>query len=177
VSDTLVLNADGLPVSYLPLSIVQWKEAVMYMYHDKCNVLEWYDDWMVRSPSWETRVPAVIMLKEYMQKSRKPRFSKSNLYLRDMYECGYCGSRHFKSELTIDHVVPISRGGKTAWDNCISSCGPCNSHKGNRMDIRPRYKPYTPGYYELVRKRKQLPFDLKHPSWNQWLGLDEILTQ
>jgi len=51
MSDVLVLNADAQPVSMLPLSIVQWKEAVMYMYHDKCTVLEWYDDWLVRSPS------------------------------------------------------------------------------------------------------------------------------
>ena len=49
MSDTLVLNADAQPVSFLPLSVVQWKEAVMYMYHDKCTVLDWYDDWIVRA--------------------------------------------------------------------------------------------------------------------------------
>lgn len=173
MSDTLVINADGLPVSMLPLSVVQWKEAVMYMYHDKVNVLEWYDDWMVRSPSWETRVPAVIMLKEYLHKTRKPRFSKSNLYLRDLYECAYCGTVVNKTTATLDHVIPISRGGKTTWENSVTACGPCNSRKGNRLDIRPRYKPYAPGYYELVRKRKQFGFEVRHPSWTQWLGLEQ----
>lgn len=174
MSDTLVLNADGLPVSMLPLSIIQWKEAVLYMYHDKATVLEWYDDWTVRSQRWETRVPAVIMLKEYLHKTRKPRFSKSNLYLRDMYECAYCGTKVNRGTATMDHVLPISKGGKTNWENIVTACGPCNSRKGNDERIRPRYKPYAPGYYELVRKRKQLPMDLKHPSWEKWLGLDQV---
>ena len=174
MSDVLVLNADAQPVSFLPLSVVQWKEAVMYMYHDKCNVLEWYDDWMVRSPTWETRVPAVIMLKQYMHKTRRPRFSKSNLYLRDLYECGYCGNKFVKHELTTDHVTPLSRGGGTNWTNCITACKPCNWAKGSKVgpEWRPRYKPYAPGYYELVRKRKQLPLNLRHPSWVQWLDLE-----
>ena len=176
MSDTLLLNADAQPVSYLPLSIIQWKEAVMYMYMDKCDVLEWYDDWMVRSPSWETRVPAVIMLKTYLHKTRKPRFSKSNLYLRDIYECGYCGTHVNKSQATVDHVHPISRGGKTNWENCITSCQKCNWSKGNKTgpQWRPRYTPYAPGYYELVRKRKQLGFDYRHPSWERWLDADRV---
>ena len=176
MSDTLVINADGLPVSMLPLSVVQWKEAIMYMYHDKVTVLEWYDDWMVRSPSWETRVPAVIMLKDYLHKTRKPRFSKSNLYLRDIYECCYCGTHVNKSNATMDHVVPLSKGGKTNWENIVTACGPCNSRKGNHVgpQWKPKYKPYAPGYYELVRKRKQFGFDLRHPSWAAWIGLEEI---
>lgn len=174
MSDTLVINADGLPVNMLPLSVVQWKEAVLYMYHDKVSVLEWYDDWTVRSPSWETRVPAVIMLKEYLHKTRKPRFSKSNLYLRDLYECAYCGCGVSKATATMDHVLPISHGGKTNWENIVTACAPCNHKKGNDKRIKPKYRPHTPGYYELVRKRKQFEFDLRHPSWHQWLGLDEV---
>lgn len=172
--DTLVLNADAQPVSYLPLSAVQWKEAIMYMYHDKCSVLEWYDNWMVRSPSWETRVPAVIMLKDYLRHSKQVRFSKSNVYLRDMYSCLYCGCDVTKSSATMDHVHPISKGGRTEWTNIVTACGDCNSRKGNSLSPswRPRYKPYRPGYWELVRKRKQLPFQVRHPSWNQWLQLE-----
>jgi len=169
MGDTLVINADGQPVSYLPLSAVQWREAILYMYHDKCNVMEWYDDWVVRSARWETRVPAVIMLKDYLRRTRKPRFSKNNLYLRDQYKCLYCSQPFQKNQLTLDHVVPISRGGKTRWDNCVSACGPCNSRKGNKLLMRPSYKPYAPGYYELARKRMQMPIELRHPSWEQWL--------
>lgn len=173
--DTLLLNANAQPVSYLPLSAIQWKEAILYMYHDKCSVLEWYNDWLVHSPTWETRVPAVIMLKEYVRTKTAVRFSKSNVYLRDQYSCLYCGDRVTKREATLDHVVPVSRGGKTNFENIATSCAPCNTRKGNKMspEWRPRYKPYRPGYWELVRKRKQLPFEVKHPSWYQWLDLEK----
>jgi 5-methylcytosine-specific restriction endonuclease McrA len=175
--DTLLLNADGQPVSFLPLSAIQWKEAIMYMYHDKVTVMNWYDDWMVRSPTWETRVPSVIMLKEYMHKTRTPRFSKGNLYLRDMYECAYCGVDLTKATATMDHVLPISHGGKTNWKNIVTACGPCNHRKGNDKRIKPKYAPHTPGYYELVRKRKQLGIEVKHPSWYQWLDLEQDVAE
>lgn len=173
--DTLLLNADAQPLSYLPLSAIQWKEAIMYMYHDKCTVLDWYDDWMVRSTSWETRVPAVIILKDFVRTKTMVRFSKNNVYLRDQYRCLYCDDRVNKKSATMDHVIPVSRGGKTNFENIATACAPCNTRKGNKMspEWRPSYKPYAPGYWELVRKRKQLPFEVKHPSWYQWLDLEK----
>jgi len=169
MSDVLILNANAQPVNYLPLSVINWKEAIRYMYHDKCDVLEWYDDWLVRSPSWETKVPAVIMMKQYIKSKSEVRFSKSNLYLRDQYKCQYCGNDFSRSHLTMDHVVATSRGGKTEWTNIVAACNPCNSTKGNRMDWKPKYKPYRPGYWELVRKRKQMEFTIKHPSWELFI--------
>jgi len=169
MADTLVLNADGQPVSYLPLSAIQWKEAITYIWLDKCNVLEWYDDWVVSSPSWETRVPAVIMLKQMMRRRRTPRFSKTNLYLRDLYTCQYCNTQFPRTNLTLDHVNPISLGGKTTWTNIVAACGPCNSAKGNKTHMKPVSEPYQPDYYELVANRKQLGLDLKHPAWQQFI--------
>jgi hypothetical protein len=61
---TLVLNADAQPTSLLPLSVVDWREAIRYLVLDKVSVMAWYDDWIVHSANWSTRVPAVIMLKE-----------------------------------------------------------------------------------------------------------------
>ena len=75
MGQVLLLNADAQPVSYLPLSAIEWKEAITYLWLDKVIVLDWYDDWMVRSEHWETRVPAVIMLKEMQRRRAKPRFS------------------------------------------------------------------------------------------------------
>ena len=175
MSDTLVINADGLPVSVIPLSVVSWKEAILYMYHDKCDVMEWYDNWIVHSARWETRVPAVIMLKDYLRRATEVRFSKNNVFLRDQYHCLYCGTGVTNNSGTLDHVVPISRGGRTNWENIVTACSPCNMRKGNRLNMKPQYAPYKPGYYELVRKRKQLPFNLRHNSWAQWLQLDEII--
>lgn len=169
MSDVLVLNADAQPISYLPLSAVQWKEAIVYMFMDKCDVLEWYDDWIVKSPSWETKVPAVIILKEFQRRRRTPRFSKTNLYLRDLYTCQYCNSSFPRKSLTMDHVRPLSLGGKTNWENIVSACGPCNTRKGNKMKMKPKRMPYIPDYYELVNKRKQLEIDVRHPSWSNYL--------
>jgi 5-methylcytosine-specific restriction endonuclease McrA len=169
MADTLVLNADGQPISYLPLSAIQWKEAITYMWLDKCNVLEWYDDWVVRSSSWETRVPAVIIMKEMYRRRRTPRFSKTNVYLRDLYTCQYCGEPFSRNSLTLDHVIPISRGGRTNWENIVTACNPCNSRKGNSLTPKPKIQPYQPDYYELVNTRKQMNFDIRHPSWELFL--------
>jgi len=169
MGDTLVINADGQPVSFLPISAVQWKEAILYMYHDKCTVLDWYDDWVVRSARWETRVPAVIMHKDYLKRRTTPRFSKQSMYLRDMYTCQYCDNLFAKTSLTVDHVIPVSKGGKLRWDNCVAACSPCNVAKGNKTHMKPKTTPYTPTYFELARKRMQMPVQLKHPSWETWL--------
>jgi hypothetical protein len=83
MGSTLVLNTDGAPVSMLPLSVIPWEEAIKYMVLDKAVVLEWHDNWIVHSASWETQVPAVIMLKEYMKKNAGVRFSKNNVFLRN----------------------------------------------------------------------------------------------
>lgn len=169
MSDTLVLNADGAPVSYLPLSVIDWQEAIRYMVLDKANVLEWHENWIVRSARWETQVPAVIMLRDYMKPKSTIRYSKSNVFLRDGYKCAYCEKQLLKKECTLDHVLPISHGGKTTFENTVTACGPCNAGKGNNKKIRPKFKPYKPDFYELVNKRKRMPFNLRHEAWAQYI--------
>ena len=169
MSHTLLLNADAQPVSYLPLSAIKWKEAITYLWLDKVTVLEWYDDWMVHSATWETKVPAVMMLKDMQRRRQKPRFSKANLYVRDVYTCQYCNTPYTKQNLTLDHVVPLSLGGKTSWANIVAACGPCNNRKGNKTNMKPVRQPYAPDYFDLVNKRKQLSMSIAHPSWNAYL--------
>jgi 5-methylcytosine-specific restriction endonuclease McrA len=167
--DTLVINADGSPVSVMPLSSITWQESIKYLVLDKVNVLEWHDNWIVRSANWETRVPSVVMLKEYMKTKKNVRFSKSNVFLRDLYTCQYCRANLNKAACTLDHVTPISLGGKTNWDNSVTACGPCNSRKSNSTKMKPFIRPYRPDFYELVNKRKQLPFNLKHKNWTDYI--------
>ena len=169
MSDVLVLNADAQPVSYLPLSAIQWKEAITYLWMDKVTVLDWYDDWVVRSASWETKVPAVIMMKQMMRRRRRPRFGKTNLYIRDLYTCQYCNTSQTRNNLTLDHVIPLSKGGRTRWENIVAACGPCNSKKGNKTIMKPVRQPYEPDYYELVSNRKKLEMKVRHPSWQAYL--------
>lgn len=169
MSSTLMLNADCSPISLLPLSVITWEESIKYLVTEKAVVVEWYDDWIVRSANWSTHVPAVMILKEYQKKKSGVRFSKANIFLRDQYRCQYCGTEVNKKSATLDHVLPTSLGGKSTWENCTTSCHPCNSKKGNNQKIVPTSKPYKPNYFALVEKRKQMHWDIGHPSWANYL--------
>jgi 5-methylcytosine-specific restriction endonuclease McrA len=172
MSDCLILNTDGSPVSLLPLSTITWQDAIKYMVLEKAHVLEWHDDWIVRSARWETRVPAVIMVKEYMKKKTSVRYSKQNVFLRDGYKCQYCGIDVNRRTATLDHLIPVSKGGKSVWDNAVCACSKCNSHKGNKSGFKPKKAPHRPNYYELVEKRKLFEFHISHPAWKAYLGLE-----
>jgi 5-methylcytosine-specific restriction endonuclease McrA len=154
----------------LPLSTIGWEEAVRYLVSEKAIALEWYDDWIVRSEKWSTRVPAVMILKEYQKKKTAVRYSKQNVFLRDGYICQYCEDDVSRKTATLDHVMPTSHGGKTTWENTVTACGPCNAGKGNNKKIVPKMKPYKPTYFQLAEKRKRLKWELQHPSWANYLG-------
>ena len=169
---TLLLNADAQPVSLLPLSIVDWQEAIRYLVLDKVEVLSWYDDWTVRSANWSTPVPAVIMLKEYQKPKNTMRMSKRNIFLRDEYVCQYCGTDVSDHTATLDHVHPVSLGGKTTWENSTTACKPCNYKKAASTKLKPKNKPHKPHFWELVEKRKKRGFHIHHPSWAYYLGIE-----
>jgi 5-methylcytosine-specific restriction endonuclease McrA len=169
MSDCLILNTDGSPVSHLPLSVINWQEAIKYMVLDKAVVLAWHDKWIVHSANWETAVPAVIMLKEYMKKKTGIRFSKQNVFLRDGFVCQYCNVEVNKRTATLDHVLPTSHGGKTTFENTVCACTSCNSRKGNDKKIKPKRAPHKPSYYELVERRKKIPFEMRHPDWAMYI--------
>ena len=169
MADCLLLNADGQPVSYMPLSTLTWQESIRYLVLDKAGVLEWHDSWIVHSATWETQVPSVMILRDYMKPKHSVRFSRSNVYLRDNCECQYCGLKIDRKVATLDHVMPVSKGGKSTWENCTTACGPCNAAKSDKLGYKPRIKPYKPDYYELVNKRKKLSFNLIHTEWRKFL--------
>lgn len=170
MSATLLLNADGMPVSYMPLSTLTWEDAIKYMVLNKADVLLYHDSWIVHSANWETQVPSVMMLREYMKPKTSIRFSRSNVYLRDNYKCQYCGTHVDRKEATLDHVLPFSKGGKTVWDNCVTACGPCNAAKADKLGWKPKNKPYKPEYFELVNKRKQQGIQVKYDEWMQFIA-------
>ncbi len=138
---------------------------------DKAEVLEWHDEWVVRSARWETRVPAVLMLKEYQKPKSTMRLSKRNIFLRDEYTCQYCGVDVNDQTATLDHVHPVSLGGKTTWENSTTACKTCNYRKAAYVGkYKPKKAPYKPHFWDLVEKRKRRGFHLQHPSWINYLG-------
>lgn len=173
MSDTLLLNSDAQPVCLLPVSVINWQDAIRYMVLEKAVVLSWYDNWVVHSATWETPVPSVLILTEYMKPKSTIRYSKQNVFLRDGYTCQYCGTDVSKRTATLDHVLPVSHGGKTTFENTVCACGTCNANKGNNKKIVPKHKPHKPTYWELVQRRRQMPFDVKHPDWKMYLGIAE----
>lgn len=168
---TLLLNADMQPVSLLPLSIVDWQEAVRYMVLDKVEVLEWYENWVVRSARWQTRVPAVMMLKTYQKPKHTMRLSKRNIFLRDEYHCQYCGVNVTDLTATLDHVHPVSLGGKTTWENSTTACKTCNFKKAAYVGkMKPKKLPYKPTFWDLVAKRRAKGYNMAHASWAYYLA-------
>lgn len=125
----LVLNADYQPLSYLPLSVWSWQDAIKAVWQGRVDVVATYDA-EVRSASAAFEIPSVVVLRNYEARStRAPRYSKRLLLLRDQFTCQYCRNRFHGSQLTADHVVPRASGGKSTWDNVVASCLPCNQKK------------------------------------------------
>ena len=141
---TLVLNADYRPLSYYPLSLWSWQEAVKAAFADRVNVIAEYDH-AVHSPSIEIKIPSVVVLKDYVKPAKRTAFTRFNLFLRDEFTCQYCG---VMGEMTFDHIIPRSRGGRTTWENVVAACSPCNLKKANKTlkqsGLRLRHPPCTP---------------------------------
>src|SRR5260370_36949265 len=116
----LVLNADCGALSYFPLSLWSWQETVKAVSLDRVNIIYEYDE-IVRSPSFEMRLPSVISLKEYIPAARRPAFTRFNVFLRDRFSCQYCGEPFSSHDLTFDHVIPRSRGVRTTWGNGVTA--------------------------------------------------------
>ena len=145
----MVLNADFRPLSYFPLSLLTWQEAVKAVVTDRVNVVNEYDQ-VVHSPSIEFRLPSVISLKKFVPQARKPAFTRFNVFLRDRFACQYCSTALPSHELTFDHIVPRSRGGRTTWENVVTACAPCNLKKGGRQSSECRMIPKRKPMYKVL---------------------------
>ena len=171
MSNTLLLNSDFNPISILPLSVISWQHAIKLYFLDRVTVIEEYDNWEIHSEYLTIKVPAVCVTKDYFKYKKAAKFSRSNLFLRDLYQCQYCGDTFDHKELTLDHVIPRSEGGKTTWENSVTACKPCN-HKKATKHWRPLREPFKPDQYHLINKWKQRPVRVQHESWYQYLGLE-----
>jgi len=146
-----------LSQGYEPIKIIPWQRAMILLTLQKVDVVEEYDA-EVRATSLVVRIPAVVRLRKAFRRFAKPvKFSRVNIYARDGYRCQYCAAKCATDQLTYDHVVPRSRGGRTSWDNIVSCCYACNRRKANRTPAEAkmvlRSTPVRPAWIPAVQIR------------------------
>ena len=165
MNSVLVLNA-----TYEPLSVVSVKRAVILLLKEKAELVEAAEA-RLRAENLNMPVPLVIRMVYYVripQRMFLP-LSRRTVLARDQYTCQYCGAAPGRAELTIDHVVPRSRGGATRWDNVVVACRSCNQRKGNRTPQEAgmilERAPRRPRYIALTLFSEPQHYDV----WNKYL--------
>src|SRR5438128_10784526 len=138
----LVLNA-----TFEPINVCTVRRATVLLLKEKAEIIE-HASWELRSESLSVPRPVVIRLVTFARVPRdtsRRKITRRAVFARDRWTCQYCGSR---SNLTVDHVVPRSKGGESSWDNIVASCAPCNRRKGdralNQAGMALRRKPRNP---------------------------------
>jgi len=171
----LVLNADYRPLSYYPLSLWPWQEAIKAAWLERVDIVAEYDR-CVHSPSVTLKIPSVVVLKDYVKPQKRVAFTRFNLFLRDEFQCQYCGT---KGDLTFDHVLPRAKGGLTTWANVVAACSPCNLKKGSRLlkntGMQLKKSPRRPDVERLRNTGRKFPPNFLHESWMDFLYWDAEL--
>lgn len=160
----LVLNA-----TFEPINVCTVRRAAVLVLKSKAEVLERGDS-ALRSEHLRLERPVVIRLITYVRVPRdvhRRKITRRAVLARDSWTCQYCGTS--KPGLTVDHIVPRSRGGKSIWENIVASCAPCNHRKGSQMPkearMHPRAAPRPPGPTVFIR----LAAPRMPPSWKPYL--------
>jgi 5-methylcytosine-specific restriction endonuclease McrA len=179
---TLVLNRNWQPVNVATVAralVLLWNESARVVDPRDFQQYDWRDwsrlrpaegELFVQAVRLRLRVPEVVTLVDY---DRLPTaavaFSRRNIFKRDHFTCQYCGIQPGGEELSIDHVVPRSQGGVTAWDNCVLACVPCNKRKADRTPeqaaMRLRKPPTRPAWRPLYAMH-----DVRIESWSKFLS-------
>lgn len=147
-SRVLVLNQD-----YQALSVCTVERAFLLVLLDKAELVNDVPDRVLRSPGSQFPYPSIIRLFRYIHiPYKKVSLTRQNIYKRDGFQCVYCGTRQ---DLTLDHVIPKSQGGKDTWTNLVTACQKCNTFKGNRTpeeaEMTMMQKPYRPSFIMYLR--------------------------
>lgn len=178
----LVLNSRWQPVGVMTVakSLTKvWNEAAKIIDPESFQMYSW-EDWadleassgedVIRTKSFNIRLPEVIVLKNYDKlPTNAVTFSRRNIYKRDRYTCQYCHKQPGSEELTIDHVQPKSQGGTSSWTNCVLACIDCNSRKADRTPEQAkmplRVQPHKPSWKPLYASHKT-----KIKSWSKFIS-------
>jgi 5-methylcytosine-specific restriction endonuclease McrA len=183
----LILNADYRPL--FPLVFEGWQDAVKRVLSDRVDTLETYDREVHSQGSalgrpFSMRLPSVLALRVYQRQDRPVAFTRAGVLLRAEGKCAYCSCKLTMRDMTFDHVVPQSAGGRTSWMNCVAACNDCNSLKANkplaRSGLELRAVPYVPNRMQMsVMALKTMAFSAPrmHPTWHAYLGIQPDAVQ
>ncbi|MCO4755332.1 MAG: HNH endonuclease [Bacteriovoracaceae bacterium] len=149
------MKALVLDATFFPVQIIDWKKAMVLFFTQRAEVVDFHEDIEIRSTNDSFRLPKVLRLFEKVNNLGQVKFSRSNVFYRDKFLCQYCTKKFEASELTLDHVMPKSRGGKTSWENIVACCRKCNNSKADRT-------PREAGLKLLHRPRQ--------PNWSPMLA-------
>ena len=172
-ASVLLLNADARPLSLHPLSTVSWQTAIKAMWSSKVRVVKNYEGKFLHTPTTAIPLPSVIMMNTYHKNPSKAKYTRKNVYLRDHYCCQYCGNLFYYNELTIDHVVPKSKGGRLTWENTVTACGPCNVKKADKLYPKPIKEPIRPSWYQINGASKLHNLHIPDAAWQYYLDWPE----
>ncbi len=176
----LILNSDYRPLSHLPLSLWSWQDSLRALFAGRAILVSAYEGVSVRSVSEAYDLPAIIALKSYHRNPMNtPTISRKGVFLRDNYCCQYCDVQFSgdTTKLSLDHLVPRSRGGHLTWENTVTACMACNFQKGAhgpeelaQIGMKLRRKPYIPTAAELQgRARTTRRHQIQHEDWENYL--------
>ncbi len=156
----LILNAD-----YRALTICSTHKAFLLVYLEKAEIVTKAAGRMLRTVTRAYDAPSVIRLFKYVNIPYKGvMMTRQNIFRRDNFTCVYCG---VKENLTLDHVMPRSRGGKSSWTNLVTACQGCNSKKGDftpeEIEMNLPYKPFKPTFVMFIKEYSGMGDDTWHP--------------
>ncbi|MEA1997333.1 MAG: HNH endonuclease [Gemmatimonadota bacterium] len=165
-TNVLVLNN-----SFQPLHVTQARRALVLVMGGKAEVVEYYENFFVRTVSMAFQLPCVVRLRIYIQPRRRGvALNRRNILRRDNYRCQYCGTK--REPLTTDHIIPRSQGGSDTWENLVTACVRCNNKKGSRTPertgLRLLSQPRRPGFYSFIK----FYHPDSHHLWRPYLFMD-----
>lgn len=172
----LLLNA-----SYEPLNLVTAPKALALVWRKAAEVIERSEGYKLHSPRFEFEIPSVVRLTHYIDTRTRRQSRASNrhrILVRDRFRCQYCGQRGTQFDLTIDHVIPKSKGGRTVAENLCACCKPCNQRKGDRTPDEARMPLLSnPSalYYGLERAA-MIQMAETRPEWRKYLFLEDVTS-
>ena len=167
MKQTLLLDS-----SFYPLQMIDWKRALCLFFTERAEVVEHHSDVEIRSTHDSFKLPKVMRLFTKVGNINSVKFNRLNVFYRDSFTCQYCNTKFKPHELTLDHVIPKSKGGKSSWENIVCACAPCNNKKADYLmdecGMKPIKKPKEPKWIMIFLLKLEQKEQL---VWKDWFHI------